>query len=400
MKTGDYRHVRCVAVIPARGGSKGLPRKNVRPLGGVPLVVRAISAARGASSVQAVYVSTDDAEITNVAHAAGAEAIERPAAISGDQASSESALLHALDVLEASGRGADVLVFLQCTSPFTTSAEIDACVAAIGVDGVVASFTASSNHGFLWSVGADGLAAGVNHDHSQPRKRRQDLAPQYLETGAVYVMDVAAFRAAGHRFCGKTKLVAVDTPPVEIDSEADFAVIEAILAKREGASRAASRVPQGIKALVMDFDGVFTDDRVLVDQDGREAVFASRSDGMGLGRLKKMTAIRTLILSKEPNPVVSARGRKLGIEVRQGIDDKLPELDRWLELQGITRAETIYMGNDVNDLECMSAVGFAVAPADARPEAKAVARMITRADGGRGALRELCEELIAAAGEA
>ncbi|WP_020184941.1 cupin domain-containing protein [Methylopila sp. 73B] len=151
----------------------------------------------------------------------------------------------------------------------------------------------------------------------------------------------------------------------------------------------------GVTALVMDFDGVFTDDRVLVDQDGREAVFASRSDGMGLERLRKLTSIRTLILSKEPNPVVSARGAKLKIEVLQGIDDKLPELDRWLAANGLTREQTVYIGNDVNDLECLRAVGFPVAPADARAEAKAAARFVTTALGGRGALRELCERLIA-----
>ena len=384
----------CVAVIPARGGSKGVPRKNVRPLGGVPLVARTVAAALGARGVDAVYVSTDDAEIASVARAAGAGVIDRPADISGDKASSESALIHALDVLEARGEPADVLVFLQCTSPFTTSDEIERAVAAIGRDGTVAAFTASPNHGFLWSRAADGSAQGVNHDHTQPRKRRQELEPQYLETGAVYAMDVKAFRAAGHRFCGRTALIEVDTPPVEIDSEADFKVIEAILAKREGA--AAPRVPSGIRALVMDFDGVFTDDRVWVDQDGREAVMASRSDGMGLGRLRKLTDIRPLILSKEPNPVVSARGRKLDIEVRQGIDDKLPELDRWLAQHGITRAETVYIGNDVNDLECMGAVGFAVAPADARREAKDVAQLVLGAEGGKGALRELCEALIAA----
>ncbi|GLK68987.1 hypothetical protein GCM10008179_26250 [Hansschlegelia plantiphila] len=154
--------------------------------------------------------------------------------------------------------------------------------------------------------------------------------------------------------------------------------------------------PARAKALVMDFDGVFTDDRVLVDQDGREAVFASRSDGMGLDRLRDLTAIRTLILSKESNPVVSARARKLRIEVRQGVLNKLPELDRWLEENGLAREDAVYIGNDVNDLDCLRAVGFPVAPSDARPEALAAARQVTSAPGGRGALRELCEALIEA----
>lgn len=384
-------------MIPARGGSKGVPRKNLRLLGGASLVARTVAAARAASMVDAVYVSTDDPEIAAAARAAGAEPIDRPVELSGDEASSESALLHALEMIEAEGTPVDVLVLLQCTSPFTTPAEIDACVAAVKRDGAVCAFTAVADHGFLWTIRPDGGAEGVNHDHLAPRRRRQDLPPQYRENGAVYAMEATAFRAAGRRFCGRAAVVPVDAPPIEIDSVADLALAEAVLAARVDVGGAAL-IPKGLKALVMDFDGVFTDDRVLVDQDGREAVFASRSDGMGLDRLRKSTAIRTLILSKEPNPVVSARGRKLKIEVRQGIDDKLPELDRWLAEHGLTRAETIYMGNDVNDLECMRAVGFPVAPGDARPEAKAVARLVTRALGGRGALRELCETLIAAAG--
>ena len=387
--------MRCVAVIPARGGSKGLPRKNLTPLGGVPLVVRTIAAARGAALIQAVYVSTDDPEIAAASRAAGAAVIDRPAEIATDEASSESALMHALEMIEAESDPVDVLVFLQCTSPFTTPAEVDACVSAIGRGGAVCAFTAAPDHGFLWTVGEDGFAAGLNHDHTAPRRRRQELPPQFRETGAVYAMDATAFRAAGARFCGPAAVVPVETAPVEIDSAADLALAEALLAPRRPAPLA---FPAGVKALVMDFDGVFTDDRVLVDQDGREAVFASRSDGMGLDRLRKLTAIRTLILSKEVNPVVSARARKLKIEARQGIEDKLPELDRWLAENGVTRAETAYIGNDVNDLDCLNAVGFPIAPCDARPEALAVARHVTSAPGGRGALRELCEALIRAGG--
>lgn len=386
--------MRCVAVIPARGGSKGLPRKNLSRVGGASLVARTIAAARAAARVDEVYVSTDDAEIAAAARAAGADVVDRPADIAGDEASSEAALLHALRVIEAGGPMVDALVFLQCTSPFTTPDEIDACVAALGRGGAACAFTAVPDHGFLWTAGLDGCAVGLNHDHSRLRQRRQDISLQYRETGAVYAMDALAFRTVGSRFCGKAAIVPVEGPSIEIDTAEDLALAEALVAAHGRDRRV---VPSGLKALVMDFDGVFTDDRVLVDQDGREAVFASRSDGMGLGRLQKLTAMKLLILSKEPNPVVSARGRKLKIEVRQGIDDKLPELDRWLAENGLTRAETAYIGNDVNDLECMEAVGFPVAPADARPEALAIAAYVTEAEGGRGALRELCEALIAAA---
>lgn len=385
---------RCVAVIPARGGSKGVPRKNLRPLGGVSLVARTIAAARAAARVDAVYVSTDDAEIAKAARAAGAEVVERPAEISGDAASSESALLHALEMIEAESEPVGVLVFLQCTSPFTSAEEIDACAAAVGRDGAACAFTAAPDHGFYWTIGDDGFAAGVNHDHTAPRRRRQDLPPQFRETGAVYAMDATAFRAAGVRFCGPAAIVP-SVATLEIDGEDDFALAEAILGAGSGADGPA-RIPSGLKALVMDFDGVFTDDRVLVDQDGREAVFASRSDGLGLGRLRSATGMKLLILSKEQNRVVTARAKKLAIEARQGIDDKLPELDRWLAENGLSRAEAAYIGNDVNDLDCMRAVAFAAAPADARPEALAAAAYVTRAPGGRGALRELCEALIVA----
>ena len=135
--------MRCVAVIPARGGSKGVPRKNVRPLGGSPLVARTIAAARAARLVDAVYVSTDDAEVAAASRAAGAEVIDRPAEISGDDASSESALLHALEMIEAEGDPVGALVFLQCTSPFTTPEEIDACAAAIIRDGAACAFSAA-----------------------------------------------------------------------------------------------------------------------------------------------------------------------------------------------------------------------------------------------------------------
>ena len=117
-----------VAVIPARGGSKGVLRKNVRPLAGVPLVARAVRAALAARSVDLVVVSTDDDEIAAVASAHGAIIIRRPAAISGDTASSESALLHALDDLAGRGIAPSTLVFLQCTSPFTRGEDIDAMV--------------------------------------------------------------------------------------------------------------------------------------------------------------------------------------------------------------------------------------------------------------------------------
>uniref|UniRef100_UPI00249BA955 acylneuraminate cytidylyltransferase family protein n=1 Tax=Pseudomonas sp. PS02285 TaxID=2991441 RepID=UPI00249BA955 len=109
-----------VAIIPARGGSKGVPRKNVLPVAGIPLVARAVRAAL-AAGIQHVYVSTDDSEIAAVARAAGGDVVERPAEIAGDTASSESAVIHAIDSIEGAGVPVKTVVFLQATSPFIPS---------------------------------------------------------------------------------------------------------------------------------------------------------------------------------------------------------------------------------------------------------------------------------------
>jgi len=145
-----------------------------------------------------------------------------------------------------------------------------------------------------------------------------------------------------------------------------------------------------VKAIAFDFDGVFTDDRVLVSETGEESVFCSRSDGLGIGMLRD-AGIHMIIISKERNPVVSARARKLSLEVVQGCDDKLPVLRDWLRRINVAPQNCAYMGNDVNDLECMSFVGIAIAPGDAHDGARNVASLITSRHGGRGAIREVAD---------
>lgn len=152
-------------------------------------------------------------------------------------------------------------------------------------------------------------------------------------------------------------------------------------------------LPSPVELLVFDFDGVFTDNRVLTDQNGVEAVFCHRGDGLGIDMLRA-AGQRMLILSTERNPVVAARAAKLRIPVAQACQDKAAFLQNYLREEGISPAHTVFMGNDVNDLPAMSVAGFAVAPADAHPDVLAVAHWVTRARGGQGAVRELCERLV------
>ncbi len=381
-----------LAIIPARGGSKGIPRKNVLPLAGKPLIAHTIAAALGARRVTRVVVSTDDDEIAEVARRHGAEVVMRPAELAGDGARSEDALLHVLDTLEADeGYRPEVIAFLQCTSPLTSPDDIDMTIAAVIEQGGDSAFAAVPFHYFLWRAGADGVD-GINHDKSV-RPMRQQRAPEWLEAGSVYAMRVEGFRQSRFRFFGRTLLHEIPLEHLqEIDEPADFRIAGERIARLRSA-RSSAGLPARIGALVMDFDGVLTDDRVWVDQDGRESVACSRSDGMGIELLRE-AGLPMTVISKERNTVVAARCRKLAIEHAHGIADKLPLLRAWLAENGIDPGDAIYVGNDINDLDCMRHVGCAAAPADAHPCARETADILLTAEGGRGAIRELADLIL------
>lgn len=224
MMTDPASRRRVLVVIPARGGSKGLPGKNLLTVGGFPLIVRAVRSSRQCARVDAVVVSTDDHEIAESARSAGADIVDRPAELAGDTATSESALLHALDAV---GIEPDVVVLLQATSPFIDPVDLDAAIERVLTGDWDVVFSARRTHVFLWREGVDG-ATGVNHD-SSVRLRRQDSEPQYQETGAFYVMRTAGLREHGHRFFGRVGIQVVpDRAAIEIDSEADLELARAL----------------------------------------------------------------------------------------------------------------------------------------------------------------------------
>lgn len=382
----------CATVILARGGSKGVPGKNMRVVGGVSLIGRAVRAAVQATSQAGVYVSTDDADIAAQARLHGARIIDRPADLSGDVASSEAGWLHALPTVRADLPDLENLVFLQCTSPFITSADIDACVAAMRDQDAACALSVIEDHSFLWGLDMNARGVGQNHDHTQQRKRRQDLPPQYRENGAIYCVNAAAFAATGQRFCGPVALCPVSQPPLEIDSLADLELAR-VMAQSQDHSSIDQASLKRVAALVMDFDGVHTDNLVMTDQDGRETVSTSRGDGMGLAELARRTNVVRLIVSKERNPVVQARAAKLGIDVMVAIDDKVAALETWLAKCDLSWDQMLYVGNDINDAEPMQRAGFAACPSDAHSDVLGLAQWILPHAGGRGALRHLCDAL-------
>jgi YrbI family 3-deoxy-D-manno-octulosonate 8-phosphate phosphatase len=421
---------RVLAVIPARGGSKGVPAKNLAPVGGVPLVARAVRACLAARLVTDVVVSTDDRAIAAVAREAGAEVVLRPAAIAGDTATSEAAVLHAMDAHEAlHGAPVDVVLLVQCTSPFLRREDVDGVAAAILENGADTAVTVAPFHGFIWRDAADDPQVaepartagqvggetggtrvahatvteggyGVNHDKSF-RPRRQDRPQDLLETGAAYAMTAAGFREHRHRFFGRTELVRTDPARVlEIDDPHDLARARALAPlfdaglpqapdlTRAGETPGALPTRDDVDAVVLDFDGTQTDDRVLIDSDGREFVSVHRGDGLGIAALRR-SGLKMLILSTEQNPVVAARARKLRVPVLHGIDRKDLALKQWCEEQGIAPERVLYVGNDVNDLPCFALAGWPVAVASAHDADRGAARAVTTVPGGEGAIREI-----------
>jgi N-acylneuraminate cytidylyltransferase len=220
-----------LAIIPARGGSKGVPRKNVRLLAGRPLIAWTIEAALQAQAIDRVVVSTDDDEIAAVAAAAGAEIIRRPPELAQDTTPTEPALLHVLDTLQAAeDYQPEAVVLLQCTSPLRGPETIDDCAALLHQTGCDAVMTVTPmQHWYLAGTLGDGGLYQPEYDYLK-RPRSQDMPEKYRENGAVYVTRTETLRRVGNRLGGEVRVVVMDpVRSVDIDSEADFLLAEQLV---------------------------------------------------------------------------------------------------------------------------------------------------------------------------
>jgi N-acylneuraminate cytidylyltransferase len=383
-----------IGIIPARGGSKGIPRKNVLTLAGKPLIAWTIEAAREARLVDFVIVSTDDDEIARIAEDFGAHVVRRPSEISGDLASSEAALLHAIEhAFPNVGSRPEIVVFLQCTSPLTVSEDIDCTISALIESDADTALAVCDFHYFLWESNESGDFIGINHDKSV-RLMRQERTAQFRETGAVYAMRTEGFLKHKHRFFGKTACHVIPAERVlEIDEPSDFRLAEYLMRARQKSKDSFHTLPLRPELVVFDFDGVMTDNCVYISEHGVESVRCDRGDGMGIELLRK-AGIPMLILSKEVNPVVKVRAEKLRLPVMYGIEDKLSALQLHLQQNSIAPENVVYVGNDVNDLECLDFVGTPVIVADAHPDVISAGRLQLRSAGGRGAIRELADLIL------
>lgn len=149
-----------------------------------------------------------------------------------------------------------------------------------------------------------------------------------------------------------------------------------------------------IKLLALDFDGVMTNNKLIVDENGKESVVCDRGDGLGLEMLKEQTNIDIIVLSKEKNKVVATRCDKLKVKCIHGTDDKITELKNEIQKRGFSLSEICYIGNDFNDIECIKQAGIGVAVADSYPTILKAADLTTTRKGGDGAVREVCDWIL------
>jgi YrbI family 3-deoxy-D-manno-octulosonate 8-phosphate phosphatase len=395
-----------LAIIPARGGSKGIPHKNIRLFCGYPLIAYSIAAARQSQLVTRVIVSTDDPEIAEVAKKFGAEVpFMRPDEFAQDQTLDLPVFEHALNwLIEHETYRPDVVVQLRPTSPIRPTGLVDEAIGMLlknpGADSVRGVVPAGQNPHKMWRIDdhsgrmqpllqVDGIAEPYNAP-------RQILPPVFWQTGHIDAIRPSVILDK-HSMSGDVILPVLIDPrfTVDIDNLFDWKRYEYLAVNGNldmvypGQRR--RPLPDEVELIVFDFDGVMTDNRVWVGEDGYEQVAASRGDGYGLKLLRKHTSIQCLVLSTEKNPVVAARCKKLNLPVISGAADKPPLLIQYLKDNQIDPQKVVYLGNDVNDVPCFPLVGCAVVVADAELAALQQADMVLNHRGGHGAVRELCD---------
>ncbi len=219
-----------VAVIPARGGSRGVPRKNIKLFCGKPLIAWSIEALLGSKSVSSVWVSSDDEEILQVAQDYGARTIIRPAEISGDMATSESAWLHALEYIQDQGVSIELLVAVQATSPIRESDDFDKAIKYFYENSLDSLFSATLiEDRFVWEKNDTNDYVSVTYDWRM-RARRQDLKQRYLENGSFYILKPELLEKTNNRLGGKIGAFLMDSyKQFQIDSEEDFKFCQYIM---------------------------------------------------------------------------------------------------------------------------------------------------------------------------
>jgi YrbI family 3-deoxy-D-manno-octulosonate 8-phosphate phosphatase len=379
--------------IPARGGSKSIPLKNLAPLAGRPLLYWVARACSDSARVREIFIASDSAEIRECVDSLRlprVQAIDRSVSGATDTASSEAPLLEFAET-----HPADHIALVQATSPLLTAQHVTEAVEKYFASGADSLVTLVRTKRFLWEE-KDDLVLPVNYDPAR-RPRRQEWGGQLVENGAIYITSRERLLATRCRLSGR---IAVYLMPeetyFEIDEPSDWAIVENLLIANQRQGPALASVAGKLKLLCIDVDGTLTDGGMYYTDAGETMKRFNTRDAMGMSRLRKR-GIALAIVTAEDSQIVQARARKIGVEhVYIGISDKRALLEELLGKLGLTWEQVAYVGDDLNDLEAMRAAGFSACPSDSAGEIVRHAHYVCRKAGGKGAVREVCDLIEAA----
>ena len=385
-----------VAFIPVRGGSKSIPLKNIKPISGKPLVYWTVKAACGCKYIDKVYVATDSDKIkeTVVGFKTGIEeelfkkvdVIGRSVESASDTASTEFAMLEFAENYDF-----DNIVLVQATSPLLKSDDLDRGFEIFESKGTDSVLSVVRQKRFHWGSDENGNVHPTNYDVFH-RPRRQEFEGYLVENGAFYISSKADLLKSQNRVSGNIKAVEMNEDTFfEIDEPSDWLIIEALM--RKNAISAPSEIPT-IKMFLSDCDGCLTDGGMYYSEKGDELKKFNTRDGMGF-KLLHQCGIITGIITSESVDLNRRRAEKLKLDILEaGCTDKLRTIKRLCEERGVEIGNVCYIGDDINDVEAIAAVGYGCCPADAISEVKAVSKYITKTNGGTGVIREVVGHIL------
>ena len=385
-----------VAFIPVRGGSKSIPLKNIKLINGKPLVYWSVKAACGCKYIDKVYVSTDSDKIKKVVNGfklgnekglfSKLEVIQRSKESASDTASTEFAMLEFAETYNF-----DNIVLIQATSPLLLSTDIDKGFMAFFEEGTDSVLSVVRQKRFHWKKNANGFVVPTNYDVFQ-RPRRQEFDGYMVENGAFYISSKKDLLKTKNRVSGNIKAIEMNEDTFfEIDEPSDWVIVEALMIKN-GMS-APTEKPE-IKMFLTDCDGCLTDSGMYYSENGDELKKFNTRDGMGFALLRNK-GIVTGIITSENVELNRRRAEKLKInELIAGCDNKVVAVKSLCDKYNIELKNICYIGDDINDVEVVSMVGYGCCPSDAMSQVKAVAKYVAKTRGGEGVIREIAELLL------
>ena len=384
--------MKTIAFIPVRGGSKSIPLKNIKPFCGKPLVCWNIEALETCPKVDQVVVATDSDEIwTTVEKQNYKKTIlyRRSAENACDTASTESVMLEYIH--DAKLAEENIFMLVQATSPLTETIHFSEALQMYSKGEYDSILTCVRNFRFFWNE--DGTS--MNYDYMN-RPRRQNFSGMLMENGAFYINTVKNILDNGNRLGGKIGIYEMpEYTATEIDEPDDWIILENLMRKYVLAHQIESKIT--IKLLLSDIDGTLTDGGMYYSENGDEQKRFNTRDGMGMGMLREK-GIKVGIITSEDRQLNQRRADKLKLDFFYQVKKnggKLAVAREICQKMGISMQEVAYIGDDVNCIELLSAVGMAACPADADSRVKAIPGIhVMTKKGGEGCVREFCEMLM------